>query len=388
MKVSKEDLKKIAAYEAKTCVSIYMPVHRSGVEVNEMQDAIALKNNLRQVSRILAGKAEDQDSIAELLNAAHDLVEQRSFWNEQENGLALFISEGFFKWIKMPFTPKEELFVNHMFHIVPLLEMLEKDENFYLLHLSRHDARFYKGDAFDMNKVEVKGLPDGMNDVIHYEEKSGKQLMRRSGAGTGKSAVQGASFHGHGTGLADDTEYVLQYLKEVDQTLWSEVLSTETSPLLLAGVDYLIAHYKQISHYRFIADETLIGNFEYEAEPALFDKAKEKLSGYFEQPAKKALKTYYDNSSVGGLSSSFPEDVIPASFYGKVSDLFIQKNEHIWGTFDEMDNKLNIHEHQVHNDICLINKAVVKTIEHGGEVHVLEKESMPSDTKIAAFMRY
>ena len=388
MKLSKEDFKKIADHEANNCISIYIPVHRSGVEVNEMQDAIALKNKLLQTRRLLADKGEDKATIENLLKEAFKLIEQRDFWNEQQNGLALFISTGYFEYLKMPHTPKEVLFINTTFYIPPLLGMVAKVENFYLLHLSRHDARFYMGDAFSMKKMEVNGLPDGMNDVIHYEEKSGKQLMRRSGAGAGKSAVQGASFHGHGAGTADDTEYLIQYLKEVDHTLWTEVLSTEKFPLLLAGVDYIIAHFKQISRYKFIAGETLTGNFEYKDEHTLFNKAKEKLSAYFEEHTNKALKTYYDNSSTDGLSSFLPEDVIPASFYGKVSELFIEKNEHIWGRFDETENKLKIHEHQVNNDICLINKAVVKTIQNGGNVHVLDKEKMPADTKIAAFMRY
>lgn len=387
MELLKEDFQTIAGFEAKTSISIYLPVHRSGVEVNEMQDALVLKNKLLQIRKTLTDKGEDQATIENLLKNGFDLIEQRDFWNEQENGLALFLSEGFFKWIKMPFAPKEELFINSTFYVTPLLGML-KDEKFYLLHLSRHDARFYRGDTFGMKKLDVEGLPNGMNDVIHYEEKGGKQLMRRSGAGTGRNAVQGASFHGHGAGLSDDTEYLITYLKEVDQTLWTQILSTERSPLILAGVDYIIAHYKQISSYKLIAEETLTGNFEREDEHTLFDKAKEKLSAYFEEHTNKALKTYYDNSSGAGLSSPIPEDVIPASFYGKVSDLFVLKDEHIWGNFDEIKNELIIHEELGDRDTCLINKAVVKTIQNGGEVHVLEKEKMPSDAKIAAFMRY
>lgn len=387
MGLSKEDFQTIAGYESKNNISIFLPVHRSGVEVNEMQDALVLKNKLLQVKRTLNEKGEDPAVIEDLLKDGFNLIEQRDFWNEQENGLAIFLTAGFFKCIKMPFSPKEELVINSTFYITPLIGML-KNENFFLLHLSRQDARFYRANPFGMERIEVEGLPDGMDDVIHYEEKGGKQLMRRAGAGAGRNAVQGASFHGHGAGLSDDTEYLLGYLKEVDQTLWSEILATEKSPLILAGVDYIIAHYKQISRYKFIVNETLTGNFEHENEFTIFEKAKEKLSSYFEEHTNKALKTYYDNSAGAGLSSPIPEDVIPASFYGKVSDLFVLKDEHIWGYFDEMKNELIIHETPENQDTCLINKAVVKTIQNGGDVHVLEKEKMPTDAKIAAFMRY
>lgn len=388
MELRKEDFKELAAHEAAICISVYIPTHRSGAEVNEQQDAIMLKSKLQQVRGILTSKGKSPAAADAMLQQGLDLVNDREFWNRQENGLAVFIADNFFRYLKMPVAPKEDLIVNSSFQLVPLLDMIDTGGYFYLLVLSRHDAVFYQGDAFSMRKLEVEGLPNGMNDVIHYEEKSGQQLMRRSGAGAGRSASQSASFHGHGAGVADDTDYVLQYLKEVDQTLWTEVLSTANVPLLLAGVDYMVAHYKQVSKYNYIAGDYLQGNFEREDELPLYEKAKEKLMPYFREHTRKALKTYYDNTNTGGLSSFMPEDVIPASFYGRVSDLFIQKDEHIWGSFDHITNDLTIHENEQDGDSCLINKAAVKTIQHGGDVHILEKEKMPGDTRIAAFMRY
>lgn len=388
MEPLKEEFKTIAAFESDVCVSIYIPVHRYGVEVNQKQDAIMLKNKLRQAKNRMAEKGLEQSRIEDLLKEGSDLVERGDFWNEQMDGLALFMAEGYFNYIKMNVVPKEVLLVNNTFYVIPLLELMEREEHFYLLLLSRDDARFYKANAFNMQEVKVEGLPNGINDVIHYEEKGGKQLMRRSGAGAGTNASRGASFHGHGAGTADDTEYLLQYLKEVDQTLWTKVLSTQKYPLLLAGVAYILAHYKQVSRYPFIEEETLIGNMDREDEQALYERARNKMESYFEARSAKALETYYNHSSSSGLSSSVPEEVIPASFYGKVSDLFIGKDEHIWGNFNETDNQLIIHDQQESNDICLINKAAVNTLNNGGDVHVLETDKMPQEAKLAAFMRY
>ncbi|TZF82609.1 hypothetical protein FW774_13965 [Pedobacter sp. BS3] len=384
--ISVETLKELAGHETGTCISIFIPTHRSGVEVNEMHDAILLKSNLQQAAKTLTARGKSQAEVNALLEKGFDLVNERSFWNTQSDGLAAFVSENFFRYIQLPVSPKEELYINNSFYIMPLLN-IKSPVTFYLLVLSRHDATLYKGDNFTIQKIEVDELPNGMDDVIHYEEKGGKQLMRRAGAGTGRNAVSGTSFHGHGAGVADDTMYLLQYLKEVDQTLWTEVLSTSNIPLMLAGVDYIIAHYRQISHYKYITGESLPGNYEYEPVATLYNLAKEKLAAYFYEPTRKALKNFYDQTA-SGLSSYLPQDVIPAAYYGKVSDLFVQKDEHIWGHFNEVSNTLTIHDQKEANDSCLINKAAVKTIMNGGEVHILEKEKMPSDTRIAAFMRY
>jgi len=119
---------------------------------------------------------------------------------------------------------KEELFVNSSFNILPLLPLMTDDAYFFLLMLSKKDARIFRGDAYGMELLEVEGLPNGMDDVIHFEEKDTQQTMRRAGAGAGRGAISGANFHGHGPGLADETEWVIQYLKEVNQTLWTELL--------------------------------------------------------------------------------------------------------------------------------------------------------------------
>jgi hypothetical protein len=42
--LSKEDITEITGFEADICVSLYIPAHSSGVEVNEKHDALLLKN--------------------------------------------------------------------------------------------------------------------------------------------------------------------------------------------------------------------------------------------------------------------------------------------------------------------------------------------------------
>lgn len=387
MIISKEEFTELANHQAASCVTVYIPTHSAGVGVNEKHDVILFKNNLQKARQQLEGKGLDQASIEKVLKKGFDMLQDEAFWKSQSEGLAAFLSESYFKVVKLPMQVKEELIVNSTFFLAPLIPLMKERKPFYLLVLSKHDAKFYEGDAYSMKKIEVEGLPNGMDDVIRYEEKGGKQLMRRTGASTGPAATEGANFHGHGAGLADDDEYLEQYLKEVDQTLWTEILSTQRRPLVIAAVDYVLAAYKQITKYKYIWQEHLTGNFEHEERNSLFEKVKSKMMPYFKEDTKKALLNFYNNSA-GELTSSLPEDVVPASYYGQISDLFILKDEHIWGSFDESDNKIVIHDSMQENDECLINKAIIKTIQNGGDVHVLPKEKMPADSKIAAFYRY
>ncbi|MDB5022060.1 MAG: hypothetical protein JWQ28_3187 [Pedobacter sp.] len=386
--LSKEDLAELTGYEAENCVSIFIPAHSSGVEVNNLHDAIVFKNNLQAARRVLLDKGLQQRTVDSVLKPGFDLVDDREFWNSQSEGLAVYISEGFIKIIKLPFKLKEELFVNSNFYIVPLLPVMSEDEHFFLLLLSKKDARIYRGDGFGMELLEVEGLPNGMDDVIHFEEKDSRQLMRRAGGGAGRDAINGGgSYHGHGSGLADEPEYISQYLKEVDQTLWVELLANEKSPLILAGTEGIIGQYRTISKYKNIVESMLSGNFDHEDKNTIYQKVKEIAAPLFEENTRKALKTYYENST-GELTSSIPQDVIPASFYSQISDLFVVRDVHIWGKFDQASNELEIHEEPQPGDTCLMNKAVVQTIKNGGSVHVVDQGRMPAESTIAAFMRF
>jgi hypothetical protein len=111
------------------------------------------------------------------------------------------------------------------------------------------------------------------------------------------------------------------------------------------------------------------------------------MQPYFDQKTTKALGQF-GNKSATELTSSVIEDVIPATYYGRVSHLFVCTGEHVWGTFNEMDNTIELHEAQQDNSEDLVDNAVVKTLATGGEVFLLEKEQMPAEGCVAAIMRY
>lgn len=368
--ISKEEFAELANFTGEPCISVYVPAHSAGLQVNDRHDVILFKNALQQIKKVLLGKSYDIEKADAILKPALELLDDVEFWNNHSEGLAVFISDQFLKTFKLPVTVKEEIHVNSSFLLTPLLPIMTNKTEFYLLLLSKHDAKLYKGDAYGMQRKDVMGLPNGMDDVLNLEEND-----------------QGNGNSNHGHGLESEKEHISQYLKEVDQTLMKEVLSTSHCPLIVAAVEYIAAMYKQVSHYKNIAEESIIGNYEHEDRKVLFQKATEKLEPYFKERVNKALLNYYNNSATD-LTSSIPADVIPASHYKQVSELFAVKNEHIWGNFDEVNNQLILHDKEQQGDECLLNKAVIKTIQNGGEVYLIDKEKMPADSKIAAFMRF
>lgn len=382
-KPDKEIFTGLAAQKSNICLSIYLPTHSSGKEVNEQQDLILFKNMLQKSQKLLEEKKTDTTLIQRLLQPGYELLRDDQFWRNQQEGLACFFSENSFRYLQLPMAVQEQIYCNNSFMLTPLLPIISSNEQFYLLVFSKHDAKLFLADGFGMQEISVEGMPNGMDDVIHFEEKGdARQLFRQGSVGGGQSA----SYHGLNQN-ADHKTYIANYLEEVDKTIWKEVLSDKHIPLMMAAVDYLQPIYRKTSRYQYIAEEALTGNFEHEKPANIYRQAREKMQPYFEKRQQVALERYY-NASASALTSSIPDDVIPATYYGQVDCLFVEKGAHLWGTFNANENRVIIHEKEEPKDECLLNNAIAQTILHNGDVFILEKDKMPAQSNIAASLRY
>jgi len=283
----------------------------------------------------------------------------------------------------MPFTPDEHVHCNKSFYLSPLIPWVVSSEKFYLLVLSKSRAQAYRGDAFSMRPVSIPELPNGIDDVVHFEEKDDQNLFRTGSSGAG----QGANYHGMGAGKPDEKQNIQMYLEEVDRTLWTELLNRQNCPLVLAGVSYLLPLFKETTQYKNVWPAVLTGSLEHADIPSLYRAAREILEPYFQERKEYALEQY-QNKSTTALTSSIPEDIIPAAHYGRVSTLFIVKGQHLWGTFDEQSNQLSLHDVQGEKDEPLIDKTVIKTLLNGGDVFEVDASLLPEGAQMAALMRY
>lgn len=373
----------LSSYQADVCVSILLPTHSAGVEVNEQVDMIAFKNNLQQVEKTLQQKNIDAVRIKKMLQPGYDLLRDDAFWKNQSQGLAVYMSDDFFKFIRLSGTIPQEILVNSSFLVSPLVPFMVRKEFFYLLVVSKKNSKFYRADAFGIEHIPVDELPTGVDDVVRFENKDDQKLFRTGGQGN-KGA---ANFHGMGAGKPDEKQHIAVYLEEVDDTLWKSHLHYSTAPLLLAGLDHLIPIYRSVSDYKHIWPEALTGNYQAEDINSLYREAMTVMQPYFDQNLQKALNDY-GNKSATPLTSASIREVIPAAFYGKISHLFVEKDAHIWGTFKEDTNELTIFQEMKDGAENLADKATAKTIQNGGEVFILDKGKMPDSAELAAIFRY
>ncbi len=361
-------------------ISIYMPTYRAGSEVK--QNEIRFKNLLKQARNHLSNMDSlTADDIDGLLKPAQDLLSDYDFWQRQSDGLALFLTNSYLYSYRLPASFEEMVMVNERFHIKPLLPLVVNNGQFYVLAVSQKQVRLLRGSRDNISEVPLDDVPTSLADALFHEQTE-KQLQYRS---MGSSGGGGALFHGHDP---DDEhkDRILRYFRQLDKGLHA-VFGDQTPPLLLATVDYLHPIYQQANTYDNLADKGIIGNPDKSNDKELHAKAWAIVEPIFKEAQDKAIKAY-NNLLNSNRSVAAIEDAVRAAHYGRVDTLLVAMGAHCWGRYDaDKDTFAFDSEQHIAND-DLLDIAAVRTLKTGGKVHVLPPTQMPSDTSIAAILRY
>jgi len=352
----REKFVELAKYPADVCVSMYL----GGPG---WQDGLPLKNALRD-----ARKQMEQMGIIEVIDKilapAVWLVNDTGFWRREPKGLALFLAPDYHALVVLPYDPGNEVHVHTSFILAPLTPMVSGEDDYFVLTLSKHRAQLYRGSGYDLQRVKIPEMPLGMKDVIQTEEKS-----------------VGGMIHGD-----EEKKNIELYFQEVDRTLQRAGLATEHIPLLLAGVDYELNLFRNVTKYPNVMKGELSGNFDRVPLAELATSAHEKMQEYFEAQWRDKVRRHLDKGTAP--VTSFPQDVIRAAFEGRVAQLFLAKGVLLWGKYASALVAPVIHSEEEPGDDCLTNQLVVQTILHGGQAYVEDREKMPAEGEMVAVLRY
>lgn len=375
-------LRELLGVETTPCVSVYLPTHPAGEQ--GQQDPVRLKNLLQRAEDQLVEQGMRSVMARDLLQEARDLPHDPTFWRARSQGLALFRAPNFWRAYRLPRPFPEVALVNRHFHVKPLLPLLASDGQYYLLTLSQNRVRLMTGSRYGIEEVVVPDLPENLELALNYTDtERGEQVHSAMRGSLGKQA---AVFHGQGGHNETHKDDLVQYFRLVDASLDS-VLHDEHAPLLLAGVDYLLPIYRNVSRYRHISPVDLMGNFDYATDSQLHQRAWEILEPQFVRTRSQAERRF-----IGGLGTPRSIDdlgaIVSASFAGRVDTLFVDLHAFRWGLFDPSTHACTLHAQAQPGDDDLLNVAAIQTMLQGGTVYCVEPSEVPSGKEAAAWLRY
>ncbi len=376
------DLRALTTTESQPCVSIYLATHPSGQE--GQQDPVRLKNLLVQAEEQVAGGWLRAAEARELVQPIRDLLAEPAFWDERSHGIAVFVAPGSFYRFCLAVEFDELVTVNRRFHVKPLFPVLSGRDRFFVLALSQNSVRFFDASRDRIEQVEVPGLPANMTDALNYTSADrGAQAHSAMRGGQGKQA---AVFHGQGGQRDTRKEDLAAFARQIDAAL-KPVLRNQRAPLLLAGVDYVLSIYREVSHYPHVAEQEVEGNCDYFTPHEILQRAWPQIEPVVEQSRRRAAAQYVELVSTGKTSDEIRQ-IIPAAREGRIDNLFVDVHAHQWGVFDPQTNAVELHETCQVGDEDLLDLAAVETLAHRGIVYGVPPEQMPIRSSIAAMYRY
>ena len=377
--ITKETILDLAQEESDICVSIYLPTHKAGEEVQ--QDPIRLKNLLVEAENKLKDRDMKSREVESFLEGPRKLLDQPSFWRHNDNGLAVFITENGFNYYRIPYSFSDKVMVDNHYLITPLIPMITLEGSFNILTLSQKDIRFFKCTRNDVESIDMGEAPSSMEEFLKFDVHQ-PNLQHHAGQGGDRNAI----FHGHGGAKDTDTKEVENYLKTIENHVTSYLKKTN-DPLILAGVDEAIDIYKKVNHYNRLLDQSITGNPDPKSDKEIKDEAWEVIKSYFLQDMFQDIERYGHLSGSNKQSDDLSK-IVEASYYGKVDSLFIPVGEYSWGRFDQDHNTVHRSNEPGNQEYDLINMAAIKTLIQGGDVYALDEEHMPDNSSIAAIFRY
>lgn len=387
--LSREDIKGLFEKRGDPCVSLFLPTHRYGKDIE--QAPIRLKNLLRKVEDELKGRGLRSPQIEKIVEAPKQLLPDDFFWSHQSDGLAVFFNSEEFSYYRLPIRFEETAIISHRYHIKPLLPLFSGDGRFYILALSQNAVRLLQGSRYSVNQVVLGDIPNSLAEALKYDEPE-RQLQFHTGAQPGTQGGRGkraAMFHGHGIDpldLSTHKKNLLRFFQLVDRGL-RDVFKNGHIPLVLAGVDYLLPLYQEANSYPYVLKDGIMGNPEELSDAQLHERGWGIVGPYFKKEQEEAAAKFEELKGTG-KASNLLEEVVPAAYHGRIEYLFVEAEQHKWGNFDENSNEVKIHEQPEPGDEDLLDFAATHTFLSNGTVYAEKAEAIPGKSVVAAIFRY
>jgi hypothetical protein len=319
----------------------------------------------------------------ELLNAILKLPHDPASWSKRQHGLAIFRSKKAFTnyWLATPFD--EFVAVDQRFQIKRILPAINASPQFYVLAVSRNRIRLLKVSWQGMEIVHTKGLPANIKEALNLQGADrGEQVHSGMRGDLGKEA---GVFHGQGGHRDTQKEELVEYFRIINESL-RPVLREDSWPLVLAGVEYEMAIFREVSDDSRIAEEILSGNFDYVEDKTLCIKSLPLAQQFYDKQRHRAIAKYRSLADTN-LAVDDVEKVVLAAFQGRVDTLLVDYRAGKFGRFDPQRNRIEfVNEEDPTMD--LVELATAQAILHKGNVYGVTPDELHTAGPLWATLRY
>lgn len=379
-KVVKDFPHEIIYKKGETCISIYQPTHRNSPD--NAADIIVYKNLLRKFEDALGAKYKEQEPL-KILESLYEIRDDKKFWINTLDGLAVLATKDECI-VYLLESPVETLgVISEKFHIKPLIRYFQSDSKYQLLGIRRNNFSLFEGTKYGLREIEIPAdIPRTIEDVLG-EEFTEDAVVGRAMTG---SASGVAAYHGRGGKKDEMGKDIEKYFRYIDKTVLENFSKVSKLPLILVSLDEYQTEFKRISNNPYLLAEGIKSPVEALGLNQLRDRAWEIMDkvniGKVER-----LKATFNNGMSTLMSTDDLKLIGKGAADGRIKTIMVETGRIINGTFDEATGAIDLEGAQADSE-DLLESIVSKVLSDRGEVVVLTKDEMPSDSGAAAIFRY
>lgn len=384
--LTKEKFEGMMDLEEKWCISIYMPTNYLGADIK--QNPIRFKQCIREAEDKLFDMGLSKSEVGNILRNASNLIDETIFWQNQTEGLVVFMTPEKMNYYHLPFEVKDQVVISNKFYTKPLLPLFTTDGQYYVLALSKNEVRLFKVSRQIVKEVKMQDAPRGIEGMKVDDDPRTKLEIKTASPAPRNQLIYNTTTQAQGNENDFNRNELTRYFRAIDEA-FHKTHKGDNIPLVLAGVEYLIPIYKEISSYPNIVDEFIKGNPEVLDGDDLRKMSWEIMEPKFLKIQELAEAKYAQFSGQrNGLVSNSLKKVLFQAYNGQIETLFIANEVEQWGLFDPETNKIYFHNEQKPDNEDLMNRAATLTMSRGGTVFVVNPDEVPDGGSVAAVLRY
>ena len=371
--------------EENMCISIYFKTFKTGADIK--QNPIRFKQRIREAEDKLYNMKLTKKDVELILKPLSNLVDETKFWQNQEEALAVFVLDEKIDCYKLPFEVEEKTVLATKFFTKPLIPLITDDEEYLILALSQNENRLFTASKQKIREIEMKGAPKSVESMKVDDDPNFEEPIRTANPEVGNSLVYNKATQGQAIENDFNKNELTRYFRAIDESL--NKYKKKNTPLIIAGVEYLIPIFREKSKYPNILDEYIKGNPEILDAKDLHRKSWDIIEEKFIKIQELAEAKYLQyKGQKNGLSSNSLSKILPQAHKGQIETLFISDTLEKWGKFFPEKEKVQIFNDEKFDSEDLVGVAIDLTMSRGGTVYSVPKEEIPDKEEIAAVLRY
>jgi hypothetical protein len=381
--ITPEELRKLAEAAHPVSVSLFTPTDPKNVDWQS--NRISFKNQVAKVMSWLKELKLERSTWSSLAQSSDNLLKDERFWQNQTQGLAMYVAEETVKIYQLHVSSPELSMVNDHFYIRPLISELEQQFTFYILELDKEHTQMWQGTEDGVAKIVVPDLPLSVEEVTGVEGNE-RQLQFHTDTAAPSGGARPAIYHGSSNWQDDHDQYLAHFLQAVDKAV-VEFFKQREGVLVLGGIEKLQIMFRELTHFR----DLLESGIPRIPDPAHKEKTLHELgwaavSEFRGSRRDKLVQNFVELDPAKKLTT-IPE-VLRHAAQGQVDTLLIAEEAQTWGIFDKESLATVLENTQTPLSAELINMSARLVLTTSGSVIPLPQSHMPDKAMVAATLRY